>query len=444
MDNSSEADNFKVIVISGGPVGLTLAHALHLASIDFVVLERRSDIIEDKGASIALWPHTFRVLHQFGLLDKVRSVGSELHHHLSLTSGGYAFKEGTRWQRMRENHGHAPTAFHRADLVAALYNGLPTTGKDKVLTNKKLVDIETDQHGVKAKCADGSFYEGSMVIGADGVHSKTRGIMRRLALADDPKRDWDPEEPFVANYRVLFGAFPPPSEAGLGYDTQARDKSITYLSGSDRAWFFLCSKLPKPTTERVSYTETDIEAQYKEFADFYLTETTKVKDVWPRMLGAGMANLEEGIAKHWSYGRIVLVGDACHKFTVQLGLGYNNGVQDAVVLCNNLWGTVCTGTGNPDASALKQVFEAYETLRKSTDSSLLADFANSATETRMHGWANIGYYIMSRFLLVPKFIEDIGVNSFMAPEVTKAQVLKYVSSEEPFTGKFSWLHPMKA
>ena len=102
MDNSSEADNFKVIVIGGGPVGLTLAHALHLASIDFVVLERRSDIIEDKGASIALWPHTFRVLHQFGLLDKVRSVGSELHHHLSLTSGGYAFKEGTRWQRMRE------------------------------------------------------------------------------------------------------------------------------------------------------------------------------------------------------------------------------------------------------------------------------------------------------------------------------------------------------
>ncbi|KAJ3542814.1 hypothetical protein NM208_g3898 [Fusarium decemcellulare] len=445
MDGTKTVGNFKVIVVGGGPVGLTAAHALHLAGIDFIVLERRSDVVEDKGASLAVWPQTFRVLHQFGILEKVLSVGSELHHHLSLTSNGYAFKEGTRWRLLRENHGYGPVAFHRADLIEAMYNGLPVSAKERVLTNKKLVDIEASETGVRVICADGSLYEGSIVIGADGVHSKTRHIMRQMALKDDPRRDWDPEEPFVANYRVLFGAFPTPSDPGLGYDTQAQDKSITYLSGSERSWFFLCDKLPKPTTERVSYTKEDIEAQYNEFADFHLTETTKVKDVWPRMLGAGMTNLEEGIAKHWSLSRMVLVGDACHKFTVQLGLGFNNGVQDIVVLCNNLRDAVCAAPdGNPDASTLTQVFEAYEAVRKSSASSLMADFTHSATETRMHGWATWRYYILGRFLTVPKFMENLGVKFVIAPEVLKAQVLDYVSKEEPFTGKLSWLHPMKA
>lgn len=93
---------FKVIVVGGGPIELTAAHALHHTSIDFVVLERRPSIIEDKGASLVVYPHTFRVMHQFGILDGVLSMGGELHHHLSFSSDGYAFKEGTRYQRVIE------------------------------------------------------------------------------------------------------------------------------------------------------------------------------------------------------------------------------------------------------------------------------------------------------------------------------------------------------
>jgi len=45
---------FKVIIVSGGLVGLTAAYALHLANINFVVLERNDDVAVNVGASLVL------------------------------------------------------------------------------------------------------------------------------------------------------------------------------------------------------------------------------------------------------------------------------------------------------------------------------------------------------------------------------------------------------
>lgn len=67
--------NFRVIVVGGGPVGLTTAHTLSKAGIDFVVLERQPTIGEDTGASIIVQPHGLRVLSQVGLLDRILAIG---------------------------------------------------------------------------------------------------------------------------------------------------------------------------------------------------------------------------------------------------------------------------------------------------------------------------------------------------------------------------------
>lgn len=70
--------DFKVIIIGAGPTGLTAAHSLSKAGIDFVVLERRPEVFEDVGASLALFPYTLRVLAQFGLHEKLREIGHEV------------------------------------------------------------------------------------------------------------------------------------------------------------------------------------------------------------------------------------------------------------------------------------------------------------------------------------------------------------------------------
>ncbi|KAJ5807587.1 Monooxygenase FAD-binding [Penicillium robsamsonii] len=436
--------DFKVIVIGGGPIGLIVAHALHHADIDFVVLERRPAIVEEIGASLVVYPTTFRVMHQLGILESLLPRGGELETHVSLTKDGHVFNESPRYRTVRENHGHGPVAFDRSEVVETVYNLLPDIAKEKVLTNKQLSNIETKGDGVEVTCVDGSFYHGSIVIGADGVHSKTRHLMRDIALKEDPLRDWDPEEPFTAKFRLLFGAFPTPSPSGEGNDTQSSGKSVSYFSGPKRSWFFMSEKLPKPTSERKQYTEKDVNALGAEFADFPLNRTVKVKDIWPSISAVGMTDLQEGIAKHWSLGRIVLVGDSCHKFTVHMGLGFNNGVQDVVVLCNRLRGAVQSASDrNPNAAALTHVFDDYERVRKSSDCSLVGDLSNSGMETRMYTWYNTFYRLLSRYVIIHSFVERLALRFSFSPGLQKAQVLDYIEASEPMNGKLPWLHPMK-
>jgi 2-polyprenyl-6-methoxyphenol hydroxylase-like FAD-dependent oxidoreductase len=330
-------------------------------------------------------------------------------------------------------------------LIETLYNCLPATIREKILTDKKLVDIQTTQDGVTVTCADGSIFLGSIVIGADGVHSKTRQLMRDLALAEDPSREWDPQQPYTATYKLLFGSFPSPSPPGQGYDVQDKSRAIMYFSGLERGWFFLYKRLQKPTSERTNYTDEDVETLAKEFAEFPLTRDVKVKDVWPKMLGSGLTNLDEGLVKNWSFGRIVLVGDACHKMTTHLGLGFNHGIQDVVVLCNRLHKSLqATPSENVDASTLTNVFAKYAAVRMSSLCSLKGDIYKSGLETRMHAWHNLGYYVLSRYLSVPSVVEDWVMRYMMAPEFRKGQVLDYVLKEEPMKGKMCWIYSMRS
>jgi 2-polyprenyl-6-methoxyphenol hydroxylase-like FAD-dependent oxidoreductase len=65
---------FRAVIVGGGPVGLAAGHALAKAGIDFVILERRSSLDTDAGASLALWPHNVRVLDQLGLLEEAQKI----------------------------------------------------------------------------------------------------------------------------------------------------------------------------------------------------------------------------------------------------------------------------------------------------------------------------------------------------------------------------------
>lgn len=157
-----------------------------------------------------------------------------------------------------------------------------------------------------------------------------------------------------------------------------------------------------------------------------------------------MANLEEGILKHWSAGRIVLVGDACHKFTPNAGLGLNNGIQDVVVLVNELHrARQAAGPATPPGRAeLTTAFTRYQEARKEF---VEQDYTMSAMTTRMHAWPNTLYWLFDQYIMpyIP-YANKLLLTKVVTPKSSRSYCLDFVEGEEPFQGKLPWLHPMKS
>ena len=64
--------------------------------------------------------------------------------------------------------------------------------------------------------------------------------------------------------------------------------------------------------------------------------------------------LEEKLYQTWYHGRVVLIGDACHKMLPNSGRGAVNAMLDAVVLTNALYEKVAL------SASLENVQEAFE------------------------------------------------------------------------------------
>ncbi|KAB2102287.1 FAD-dependent monooxygenase [Alternaria gaisen] len=431
---------FKVIVVGGGPAGLTAAHALHLGNIDFVVLERNDDVAVDVGASLVLGPQSMRFMQQLGLLDKLLSIGQKLLNNKSFTREGTKFNDSTSIQLMRENFGIELIAFHRAELVRALLEGLPASAREKYHLSQKVIQITTSETGVTVTCANGKTYSGSMVIGADGVHSQTRKIMHNLSANSKYAASRNPEPPFSANYKCLWSNFPRPCVAGQASDTQSKDRSVMWLTGRERGWIFLYEKLPEPTKESPRYTKADMDEFAASFADWPVNEDFTIKDVYNSST-AGMSVLEEGILEHWSLGRIVLAGDACHKFTPNAGLGFTNGIQDIALLCNLLHDAVDMSKGaDLSEDSLQRIFLDYQTARKEE---LAFEWGVSSATTRGQAWANPIYWFLSRFLL-PLYAMQWLIQTYLAgPKMAQSRVLNYVFGEDRIKGRIPWAHPIR-
>lgn len=299
--------------------------------------------------------------------------------------------------------------------------------------------MSTDDDGVSVTCEDGVTYRGSIIIGADGVNSQTRHYMRKHALASDPQQAWDAEMPFESEYRCGWAAFPRPkgSPSGDNFETEDKDRSVMYISGAEKAWIFLYEKLPAKTSAKVSYTEAEAEAFAETFAEYPLTQTLKVKDALANRLTIGMANLEEGIAKNWSFGRMVLVGDACHKFTPNAGMGFNSGIQDVAALGNLLHRPVQSGE-KLEVPALEVLFRRYQDSRQDDLAGL---YQLSAGMTRRHARATVWQYLMARLMATP-LANRLIINWVAAPKIAQQLVLDYVEVQDGFRGAVPWVHQM--
>ncbi|KAI1757561.1 hypothetical protein F4782DRAFT_537103 [Xylaria castorea] len=358
---------FRAIVLGGGPAGLFTAHALAAAGIDFIVLERQPEIVRFRGALIVLWPPFLRLMDQLGLYKPALEYSTRLTTKTNFTHSGEPLCNDRVFDAIENELGYPTIGLSRSNLIRVLYENLP--GRDtKVRTNANAVKIETNKDGVHVYLADGSVVDGSVVIAADGVHSLARELIQRLgngsSTSDDPK----PTSPMVPAYLSLFG-----HTRGIREDIALGDFAESHGPGiasqstrlRDSMYFTVLKRLQEPTSENERFTKEDVDRFAEEMSDVTIFPGIKLKEIWPRReeTNVVLTHQQEGVAEKWYHGRLVIVGDACHKMTSINGQGCLTAVAASTTLVNNLRETL-RNNPKPSTEDLEATFAKYEASRK--------------------------------------------------------------------------------
>ncbi|KAJ8114689.1 hypothetical protein ONZ43_g4842 [Nemania bipapillata] len=352
---------FRAIIIGGGPIGLAIANGLDRAGLDFVILERYPAIASDSGAGIMLWPHTDKTTTR---LDGTPLRSSSIFKYLSDKFVPFGSISHFSFTKPQFSHGYPCMNFPRPALVQTLFDGLGAA-KTKVRTGANIDNIEMTEKGVRVHLHDGGIEEGSIVIGADGVHSQTRAIMQKLAeqAGDDFAKD---EDPIVSSYQIMYGRAKclPNAEIGTFYETHGTYMSSQVSADKKRMHFGIYRKLPNPTTDlKKEYSEDEVAEFVEAFSDVMVMPRLSFAELYKNCEWTKLVNQPEGLVKRWHYGRIVLAGDSSTMMTAAAGMGVNNGIQSAVLLVNKLYELLSVNS-EPDTQAFERVFEEYQNTRR--------------------------------------------------------------------------------
>lgn len=325
--------------------------------------------------------------------------------------------------------GHHWMCFLRPKFLRLLYDSLPDRGS-RVLGGKTMDTIETTPDGVRVTCKDGSVHEGSIVVGADGVNSSVRRHLSR-SLADERLAD-----PFTTSYLGLFGwsrwtgDFP---EATLR-EVHADKFSIQVIPGRGIIMFMVYQRLPTKARGSVRYSKEEKEAIANSVADVNITESIRFKDIWDKVQWAYCSGLEEGLTERWYGDRVVLVGDAVHKMTPNIGLGLNSGWQSAVILTNSLRRLLQEDPA-PSTEALKSVFKKYHNSRKR--GTLYAVFL-SGLYTRLVAWNNPLWGFVDRHVTNLVGGDCRLLDLLIVPLIRRGTTLDFLDEDHFQTGSAAW------
>jgi 2-polyprenyl-6-methoxyphenol hydroxylase-like FAD-dependent oxidoreductase len=302
---------FKAIIVGGGPSGLTLAHCLSAAKINYILFERRPHVVELSGSGFGIFPQNTRVLQQLNLFSKAQALTCPTGKLIEIGPKGETIAELPFLPELEKAFGFPYMMHNRSEFCQLLWENLPE--QERVRVGKRVVAVEQKPDCARVAFEDGSTEEGDIVVACDGVYSTMR-----QALNDDSEiltaSGTKSEMGWTAEYRCLYGMsspLPPGTGSGEFHISLGHGASLQCFTVNDRADWILYEKLPKQTCERVRYTEDEERRFVEKYLDLLVDERgTKFNALWERCQRSKAAVLEEGMCTKWYKRRVVLVGDA--------------------------------------------------------------------------------------------------------------------------------------
>ena len=337
------SNEFDVLVVGAGPVGLWVACELALAKVNVAVLERRAEPVTQSRA-LAIQGRTLEVFALRGLADRFLSRGRPI-------PKGHFGGLGTALD------------FSVFDTRFPFTLLLPQATTEALIEERALelgVEIRRGHFVEAAKpCPDGVVLEGQngeasfrfsarYVVGADGA----RSMVRRAAgidFAGHPAQhafmlaevvlDAPPVQPLVTMVNEAGALIVVPRGDGVHHRVVV-DAPVAVAPSEPVSLFELAA-----TAARIAGTD------FRPRDPIWLTRFTD----------------ETRLAQHYRKGRIILAGDAAHIHAPMGGQGLNVGIQDAMNLGWKLASVLC---GNASEALLdtyeRERWPVGEVLRRNT------------------------------------------------------------------------------
>jgi 2-polyprenyl-6-methoxyphenol hydroxylase-like FAD-dependent oxidoreductase len=313
-----------IAIVGAGIGGLAAAATLRRFGMEARIYEQAPGFARI-GAGIQMMPNSMKVLRQIGVDEPLRRISFAPYSHLNRV---WDTGEVTRELPMPESLYGAPyLCMHRADLHEALLSALPA---GTIHHNRRLVGLDQAAGSVALTFADGSKATADAVIGADGVHS----VVRDIVVGPDA-----PVHKGCIAYRAVF-----PTELMSGLDIgPSRTKwwgvdrhIVIYYTNHARSEVYFVTSVPEPA-EWLTRESWSAKGDVKELREAYAGFHPHVRGVLEACPDCHKwAILERDPLKHWSQGRVVLLGDAAHPMTPYMAQGGCTAIEDAAVLARCL------------------------------------------------------------------------------------------------------------
>ena len=335
---------FEILIIGGGIAGPALALALKKIGYTSTIFEAQQEITKSKGSWLALMPNGLNAL-------KNLNIGSMT--NIATPSRGLNFFNYRGKNLGRFDHESFQDKFHSQSLVMKrshlhqfLHNEIQKQDIS-ILFNKRLKHIEQKQNSrVVAHFEDNSSYEGDILIGCDGIHSK----VREFILKETPRPSYTGV--------VGFGGF---SSLALTDKNTGSDLTMTFGKEAFFGYFpananetFWYSNIPQKNEP--SRDEQLSQIEIKSFLlDTHRHDPKPIND-----LIRNTNNIDQWVIydlpeiSGWYSGSIALVGDSAHATSPHGAQGASLAIEDALILAKCI----------RDLNDKEIIFKTYQELRK--------------------------------------------------------------------------------
>ncbi|GLY14301.1 FAD-dependent oxidoreductase [Kineosporia sp. NBRC 101677] len=327
------------MIIGGGIAGTVTAIALHEAGLRSVVHEAYGAGSDGIGAFLTIQDNGLAALAPLGLHRVVGDLGMPT-KRMHLGSGRTGKDLGSTGMRAR--------TLSRSDLYLTLRSEAERRGIE-ICYGKRLVDASRTDSGVRAAFGDGTFSEGDLLIGADGLRSRTRALL-------------DPGAPSARFVGLLnTGGYAPDLKLGGAVGDAhfifGKRCFFAWLTAPDGGTWWFANPPAKSDPGRDGLDRISPEAWRQQLKDLFagdrspaLAAIDATDELFPPWTTYDFPRVPV-----WHDDRMVIIGDAAHATAPSAGQGASMAIEDAVVLARCL----------RDLPSTEDAFVAYEQIRRS-------------------------------------------------------------------------------